>query len=84
MRIGVVFPQVEIGADPIAVRDFAQAAEALGYKDLVAYEHVLGVNASTWKGPYNHLHMFHEPFVLFGYLAGLTRTIGPDPPPSKK
>src|SRR4051812_39662007 len=41
MRIGVVFPQTEIGADPAGVRDYAQAAESLGYTHLLAYDHVL-------------------------------------------
>ena len=75
MRIGVVFPQTEIGADPVAVRDYAQAAESLGYDHLLVYDHVLGANPSSrpgWRG-YQHTHMFHEPFVLFGYLAGLTQ-----------
>ena len=75
MRIGVVFPQTEIGADPVAVRDYAQAAESLGYDHLLAYDHVLGANPSSrpgWHG-YEHTHMFHEPFALFGYLAGLTQ-----------
>ena len=42
MKLGVVFPQTEIGSDPIAIRDYAQAAEALEYTHLVAYDHVLG------------------------------------------
>ena len=78
MRIGVVFPQLEIGNDPLAIRDYAQAAESLGYDHLLVYDHVLGANREThdWlRGPYRHPDAFHEPFVLFGYLAGLTQTI---------
>src|SRR5260370_31815617 len=78
MRIGVIFPQTEIGADPGAVREYAQAAEALGFTQMVAFDHVLGADTSVrpnWRGAYTHRAMFHEPFVLFGYLAGLTRTI---------
>ncbi|MGH7771589.1 MAG: LLM class F420-dependent oxidoreductase [Candidatus Binatia bacterium] len=78
MVIGVVFPQTEIGADPIAVRDYAQAAESIGYDHLVAFDHVLGANPASrpgWSPPYTHKHMFHEPFVLFGYLAGITRRL---------
>ena len=78
MRTGVVFPQTEIGADPIAVRDFAQAVESLGYDHLLGYDHVLGANAASrpgWRGAYRHTDMFHEPFVLFGYLAGVTRRL---------
>ena len=78
MQLGVVFPQTEIGADPAAVRDYAQAAEALGYRHLLVYDHLLGTNAGSrpgWRGAYRHTDMFHEPFVLFGYLAGLTEKI---------
>ena len=78
MKIGAILPQTEIGADPGAVREFAQAAEDLGYEHLIAFDHVLGVDASKhegFSGPYNHTHMFHEPFVMFGYLAGLTKSI---------
>ena len=78
MKLGVVFPQTEIGADPVAVRDYVQAAESLGYDHMIAYDHVLGANAASrpgWEGTYQHTDMFHEPFVLFGYLAGITRSI---------
>jgi probable F420-dependent oxidoreductase len=75
MQIGVTFPQNEIGSDPVAIRDYAQAAESLGYSHLLAYDHVLGAgttNRPDWSGPYTYQHTFHEPFVLFGYLAALT------------
>jgi probable F420-dependent oxidoreductase len=80
MRIGVVFPQIEIGADPIAVRDFAQAAEANGFDFIAAYDHVVGASAAAYdkqrlRGPYREKHLFHEPLVLFGYLAALTQRI---------
>jgi probable F420-dependent oxidoreductase len=78
MRFGVVFPQTEIGADPAALRDFAQAAESLGYDHLLAYDHVVGANPASrpgWRPPYTYKDAFHEPFVLFGYLAGLTSKI---------
>ena len=78
MKLGVVFPQTEIGADPAACRDFAQAAEELGYAHLLAFDHVLGADpaAHTLTGPYTHKSMFHEPMVLFGWLAALTERIG--------
>ena len=78
MRVGVVFPQTEIGADPYYVKDYAQAAEELGFAHILAYDHVVGANPASrpnWKAPYSHLDMFHEPLVLFGYLAGGTRQI---------
>ena len=78
MRIGVVFPQTEIGSDPATIRDFAQTAEQLGYRHILAYDHVLGANPASrpqWRPPYTHESAFHEPLVLFGYLAGLTKTV---------
>ena len=78
MKVGVIFPQTEIGEDPGAVRAFAQATEDLGYTHLLAYDHVLGADPghyTDWRGPYTHESLFHEPFVLFGYLAGITTRI---------
>jgi len=74
MQVGVTFPQTEIGADPVVIRDYAQAVQELGYKHLVVFDHVLGAdptNRPGWRG-YTQRVMFHEPFVLFGYLAALT------------
>jgi probable F420-dependent oxidoreductase len=74
MQIGVTFPQTEIGADPVVIRDYAQAAEGMGYSHIVVFDHVLGADPALrpgWTG-YTHRQMFHEPFVLFGYLAALT------------
>ncbi len=79
MQIGIVFPQTEIGDDPDDVARFATTAESLGYRHLLAYDHVLGANTASrpdWFGPYTSKSLFHEPFVLFGYLAGITREIG--------
>ena len=80
MKLGVIFPQTEIGNDPIAVRDYAQAAEQLGYHHLLVFDHVLGASPERFerlgfRPPYTHETPFHEPFVLFGYLAGLTTTL---------
>ena len=78
MRIGVVFPQIEIGTDPAVIRDYAQAAEELGYDHLLIYDHVVGANKAsrpTWAGPYTSAHTFHEPFVVLGYIAGCTKRI---------
>ncbi|MBI1802601.1 MAG: LLM class F420-dependent oxidoreductase [Chloroflexi bacterium] len=77
-KLGVTFPQTEIGSDPIVVRDFAQAVEGMGYQFLLTYDHVLGANPDRpggWSGPYTYKHSFHEIFVLYGYLAGLTQRI---------
>lgn len=78
MLTGVVFPQTEISDDPAKVREYAQAAEQLGYSHILAYDHVLGAstkNRPNWTGPYTSDTMFHEPFVLFGYLAGITQRV---------
>jgi probable F420-dependent oxidoreductase len=76
LQIGVIFPQTEIGTDPLVIRDYAQAAEDLGYSHLLVYDHVLGASLEkrpNWRGAYSQHHQFHEPFVLFGYLAAITR-----------
>jgi probable F420-dependent oxidoreductase len=75
MEIGVVLPQTEIGSTPDALRTYAQGAEALGYAHLLAYDHVLGADPAVhkgWDGPYDVDTDFHEPMVLFGFLAGCT------------
>ena len=75
MRIGVVFPQTEIGPDAGAVRAYAQRVEELGFRHVLAYDHVLGADRAVhrgWQGPYDLATTFHEPLVLFGYLAGIT------------
>lgn len=78
MNIGVIYPQVEFGHDPNAIRDYAQAAEALGYSHITSYEHVLGANPDRpggWRGPYTYESTFFEPFVLFSYMAAFTTHI---------
>lgn len=78
MRVGAVFPQLEIGSDPADIARYATTVEALGYDHLVAFDHVLGADSGRpggWTGPYDHRSTFHEPLVLFGYLAGLVRRL---------
>jgi probable F420-dependent oxidoreductase len=79
MKIGAVFPTCEIGNDPGAIRDFAQTAEGLGYSHLVVYDHVLGAvhhgREPKLGGPYTERDPFHEPFVLYGFLAAVTERI---------
>ena len=73
MRIGVIFPQLEIGADPGVIRAYAQTADGLGYNHLLIYDHVLGADVTDrpgWRG-YTQADQFHEPFVLFGFLAAV-------------
>jgi probable F420-dependent oxidoreductase len=79
MKIGVVFPQIEFPPDPIAVRDYAQAVEGMGYTHIYIYDHILGANPDRpggWRGPYTYENPFFEPFAFYSYLAGLTTRIG--------
>ena len=79
MDIGVAYPQIELRGDPAAVRQFGRAVEDLGFAHLLAYEHVLGaVHAGRnppLSGPYDEHDPFHDPFVMFAYLAGITDRI---------
>jgi probable F420-dependent oxidoreductase len=80
MKLGVAIPVIDatVGSDPAALREFAQAAEALGYQDLSAPDHVLGVNEASrpgWGDRNTSSDLFHDPFALFSFLAGVTRTI---------
>jgi probable F420-dependent oxidoreductase len=75
VKIGVVFPQTEIGPDRGAVRAYGQRVEELGFSHILAYDHVLGADPAVhqpWTGPYDIDTTFHEPLVMFGYLAALT------------
>lgn len=78
MEFGVVFPQIEFPADPAAVREYAQAVEDLGLSYIDAYDHVLGANPDRpggWHGPYTYQSSFLEPFVLYSYMAAVTRKV---------
>ena len=75
MKIGVVFPQTELGGDVAAVRAYGEAMDELGFTHLLAYDHVVGADPTVherWAGPYDSNTTFHEPFVMFGYLAAVT------------
>lgn len=72
MELGVILPQTEIGSDPADLVRFVEAAEAAGFAYVVAYDHVVGADRATrpgWQGVYDLDSSFHEPFVLFGFLA---------------
>jgi probable F420-dependent oxidoreductase len=78
MKIGVVFPQTEIGQDPAAIRDYAQAVESMGYTHILAFDSVVGANPDRpggWDSLYTYQHAFHEPFALFAFCAAVTRRI---------
>lgn len=76
MQIGVVYPQTELSPDPGTVRAYVQQVEELGYRHVLAYDHVVGADPTVhrdWSGPYDIDTTFHEPFVLFGFMAAVTR-----------
>jgi probable F420-dependent oxidoreductase len=79
MQIGVVYPQIELRGDPVAVRRIGKAVEDLGFDHLLAYDHVLGAvhadRTPPLTGPYTEHDPFHDPFVMFAYLAGITERI---------
>ncbi len=78
MRIGAVFPQIEVGDDPGAAKAFAVAVEELGYNHILAFDHVVGGNPESHEGKdlfYDYTHAFLEPLVGFAYMAAVTERI---------
>jgi probable F420-dependent oxidoreductase len=79
MQLGCSLPIGDIGTDPAVLRDYAQAAEGLGFTHLMAPDHVLGANPATYRGDRRvgtTASAYHDPFVLFGFLSGSTQRIG--------
>lgn len=80
MNIGVVFPHLEMGKDPILLRDWAQAAEDLGFSHILLNDHALGARHEgrdpPLTGPYSDSDLFHEPLILAAYYAAITKKIG--------
>src|SRR5262245_9223112 len=76
MRLNAFFPTRDIGTDPAIIRDWAQAAEDLGYAYIEVPDHVFGATArSGWTPRYNEKDPFHETFVTLGFLAAVTTRI---------
>ncbi len=78
MQFGAVFPQTEFGSDPQAVREYAEMLEEAGLDFVDVFDHVLGANPERpggWRGVYTYKSSFLEPFVLYGYMAAVTRTL---------
>src|SRR5712692_2685647 len=78
MQVGAVFPQLEIGTDPEAIAQYARTVEELGYDHVVIFDHVLGADSTRpegWTGTYDHRSPFHEPLVVYGYLAAITKRL---------
>ena len=76
MQLNAFFPSLDIGSDPAKIRDWAQAAEELGYAYIEVPDHVFGATARDgWVPLYNEKAPFHETFVTLGFLAAVTKTI---------
>lgn len=80
MKIGAIFPQTEIGADPGEIKDFAQAVEGMGYDHIFIADHVLGADPQHHSHPslqsYSHESVVHEVMTTMGFLAGVTKSVG--------
>jgi probable F420-dependent oxidoreductase len=75
VQIGAIYPQTELPTDPASARAYAQGVEELGFRHILAYDHVLGADPAAypgWNGPYDIDTTFHEPLVFFGFLAAVT------------
>ena len=84
MKVGIVFPQADVGTDPAVIRAFARGVEEAGFDYLLAYDHIIGAHPDRFAGaairgfagpPYVHDSAFHEPLVLFSHLAGVTNRL---------
>jgi probable F420-dependent oxidoreductase len=77
MRVGVALPQPEIGTEPSAIRDFAQAVEGMGYQHISSLDHIIqaGTPLGDYRAFYSRQSAFHEVMVLFGFLAAVTERI---------
>ena len=77
MKLSIIFPSTEIGNDTGAIREWAQGVEGLGYHQVQFFEHVLGANPASYPGlrGYDMHSAFHEPFVILGFMAAITRRI---------
>lgn len=78
-QIGAFFPTRDMPADRVAIRDWAQAAEAIGFDFIEVSDHVLGVDRTAspgFEGPYDVDDSFHETFVTLSYMAAVTERVG--------
>src|SRR5438270_2561449 len=77
MELGALLPLGDIGGTPPVLREYAQAAESIGYDFIEAPDHVLGANpASAPEAERTGAGLYQDPFVLFGYLAGVAPKLG--------
>ena len=76
VRLGATLPLADVGGDAATAKAFALEAERLGYDFLGAPDHVLGNAAADWGQEAVAGRLYHDPFVLFAYLACCTERIG--------
>ncbi len=64
-------------SDPGAVRDYAQALDSSGFDVLTTAGHLLSTPAGRYPDRPAPLYAgpFHDPFVVFSYLAAITKRI---------
>jgi len=76
MLLNALFPTRDIGTDPAKIRDWAQAAEDLGYHGVEVADHVFGAAPrGDWKPTYSEHDPFHETFTTMAFIAAVTKTI---------
>src|SRR5215475_11220581 len=87
MECSSALPIADIGTGPVVLRDYAQAAEGLGFDFLlaadgndpvatIAHGASTGVSSDHARRVGTTALAFHDPFVLFGFLSGCTSNIG--------
>jgi probable F420-dependent oxidoreductase len=77
MQLNAWFPTRDIGSDPAKIRDWAQAAEDLGFAHIEVPDHVFGATArGDFKPIYNETDPFHETFTTLAFIAAVTKRIG--------
>jgi probable F420-dependent oxidoreductase len=76
MKFGAGFP-ITASSDTVALRDFAQALDGAGFDVVTTAGHLLGVEAGRLpdRPPQTYVGPFHDPFVLFSYLAAITQRL---------
>jgi probable F420-dependent oxidoreductase len=76
MLLNALFPTRDIGTDPAKIRDWAQAAEDLGYHGIEVADHVFGAAPrGDWKPTYSEHDPFHETFTTMAFIAALTKKV---------
>ncbi|MBS0525632.1 MAG: LLM class F420-dependent oxidoreductase [Proteobacteria bacterium] len=76
MLLNALFPTRDIGTDPAKIRDFAQAAEELGYHGIEVADHVFGAAPrGDWKPTYSEHDPFHETFTTMAFIAAVTKKV---------